>query len=54
MFFYRILFLSTFLYKVYILAPRHLMIKLFPARESLVSDNPARDGKNDIFFYSVS
>ncbi len=34
----------------YIPAPRHLMIKLFLARESLVSDNPARDGENDIFF----
>jgi hypothetical protein len=29
------------------------IIKLFPARESLVSDIPAGDGKNTKFFYSV-
>ncbi len=29
------------------------IIKLFPTRESLVSDIPAGDGKNDILFYSV-
>jgi hypothetical protein len=28
-------------------------IKLFPARESLISDIPAGDGKNDNLFYSV-
>ncbi len=30
------------------------IIKLFPVRESLVSDIPAGDGKNDNLFYSVS
>jgi hypothetical protein len=29
------------------------IIKLFPAKESLVSDIPAWDGKNDNLFYSV-
>jgi hypothetical protein len=29
------------------------IIKLFPARESLVSDILARDGKRITFFYSV-
>jgi hypothetical protein len=29
------------------------IFKLFPARESLVSDIPAGDGKNDNLFYSV-
>ncbi len=29
------------------------IIKLFPARENLVSDIPAGDGKNDNLFYSV-
>ncbi len=29
------------------------IIKLFPARESLVSDIPAGDGKSAILFYSV-
>jgi hypothetical protein len=28
-------------------------MKLFPARESLVSDIPAGDGKNDNLFYNV-
>jgi hypothetical protein len=30
-----------------------LVYKLFPARESLVSDIPAGDGKTTNFFYSV-
>ncbi len=30
------------------------VIKLFPARESLISDIPAGDGKMDILFYSVA
>jgi hypothetical protein len=30
------------------------IIKLFPARESLVSDIPAGDRKNDNLFYSVA
>ncbi len=29
------------------------VIKLFPAREILVSDTSAGDGKNDKLFYSV-
>jgi hypothetical protein len=29
------------------------MIKLFPARETLVTDIPAGDGKNENLFYSV-
>jgi hypothetical protein len=29
------------------------LCKIFPARESLVSDIPAGDGKTDNFFYSV-
>jgi hypothetical protein len=28
-------------------------LKLLPARESLVSDIPAKDGKNDNLFYSL-
>ncbi len=28
-------------------------LKIFPARESLVSDIPARDGKTTNLFYSV-
>jgi hypothetical protein len=35
-------------------SPWQGIIKLFPARESLVSDIPARDGKIDNLFYSVS
>jgi hypothetical protein len=31
-----------------------IIIKLLPARESLVSDIPAGDGKNDNLFYSVA
>ncbi len=30
------------------------IIKVFPARESLVSRNPDGDGKNENFFYSVA
>jgi hypothetical protein len=30
-----------------------IIIKLFPARESLASDIPAGDGKNDNLFYSA-
>jgi hypothetical protein len=33
--------------------PGPVIIKLFPARESLVSDIPAGDGKIDHFFNSV-
>jgi hypothetical protein len=30
------------------------ILKLFPARKSLVSDIPARDSKSDNLFYSVN
>ncbi len=33
--------------------PKWLIIKLFPARESFVSDIPARDGKIANLFYSL-
>jgi hypothetical protein len=34
-------------------SPYPVIIKLFPARESLVCDIPAGDGKNNNIFYSV-